>query len=206
VLVSYQSRSLFNASYESLNSRAQIRLTLFDMFGLYARGNWLDNNAPPEALTQTLAALVGGADVTWRWLRAGAEYEDYDSNFSQYQAWRFFQSFNFKTSDSSTLGVDFTQSFYSYPDGQRQTRYQFLSRYHTQLTLSLAWHVEGGYSLQDVTGTEQNLATARTGLTWTRGKLNARIGYEFNHQTTETGPWTEQRDRNFFYAYLKRTF
>ncbi len=42
----------------------------------------VDNNAPPEALAETYR-LVGGVDVTWRWLRAGAEYENYDSNFTQ---------------------------------------------------------------------------------------------------------------------------
>ncbi len=206
VLVNYQSESLYNASFESFNGNMQVRLDLFGKFGIYGRLNWLDNNAPPEALTQTLTDLVFGADFVWRWFRAGAEFEDYDSNFTQYKAWRFFQSFTYQTTKGSTLNVDFTQNFYSYPDNSSQNRYQFITRYNTQLPFSLAWYAEAGYSLQEVLGTEQNFGFGRTGLTWSRGKLSVRTGYEYNYQTTTTGSTTEQRDRNYFFAYLKRTF
>jgi hypothetical protein len=102
--------------------------------------------------------------------------------------------------------VDFIQTFYRYADNRSQTQYQFLSRYSTQLLFSLAWYVEGGYAIQDVLGTEQLLGSARTGLSWSRGKLSLRTGYEFNQQTTATGQWTEERVKHRFYAYLKRTF
>jgi hypothetical protein len=206
VLVNYQSRSFYNASFESFNGSAQVRLDLLGKFGVYGRVNWLDNNAPPAALTQTLTDLVGGADFAWRWFRTGAEYEDYQSNFSQYDAWRFFQSFTYQSSRNSTLNVNFTQNFYRYPGTGSQDRYQFITRYNTQLPFSLAWYIEGGYSLQEVSGTEQNFAFGRTGFTWSRGKLSFRTGYEYNYQTTTTGLSKEQRDRNYVFAYLKRSF
>jgi len=206
VRVNYQSESLYNASFESFNGSAQVRLDLFGKFGVYGRLNWLDNNAPPQALTQTLTDLVGGTDFAWRWFRAGAEYEEYSSNFSQYQAWRFFQSYSYQSSGGSTLSLDLSQNFYRYPGNNSQNRYQFMSRYNTQLASSLAWHVEGGYSLQDVMGTEQSFGFGRTGLTWARGKLSARASYEYNYQATTTGFSTEQRDRNRFLVSLKRTF
>ncbi|MCX6896677.1 MAG: hypothetical protein NTZ16_14545, partial [Verrucomicrobia bacterium] len=62
VLVDYQSASLYNASFDSFGASAQIRLDLFRRFGLYARLNWQDNNAPPTVLTQSLTDLVAGAD------------------------------------------------------------------------------------------------------------------------------------------------
>lgn len=206
VIVNYRSEPPNAASFESMNGSGQVRLDLFGKFGIYGRVNWLDNNAPPEALTQTLIDLVGGADLNWRWFRAGAEFEDHDSNFNQYKAWRFYESFTCQTAQGSTLNVDLTQNFYRYPDDNSQDRYLFITRYSTPLPFSLAWTIEGGYSLQEVMGTEQNFGFARTGLTWNRGKLTARAGYEYNYQTTITGPATEQRDRHRFYVYLKRTF
>ncbi len=206
VLVTYQSLSLYNASFASLNGTVQIRLDLFNCFGLYGRLNWLDNNAPPTALTETLTDLVGGTDFTWRWLRLGAEYEEYDSSFTQYDSWRFYQTGSWQPFDNSTFSLDFSESFYRYPDDSNQTRYQAVGRYNLQLSAALAWYAEGGYSLQDIMGTEQNYGSARTGLSWVRGKLNFRTGYEYNAQMTLTGAVREERDRNYFFVYLKRTF
>lgn len=206
ISVTYESESLFNAEYEAFNGSAQVRLDLFNRLGLYGRLNWLEDTAPEQTLTQRLTDWVGGVDFNWRWLRTGAEYEDYDSNFTQYEAWRFFQNTTFPVSESSTLGFDFSQSFYRYPDGNDQDRYQFLTRLNTQLTRSVAWYVEGGYSIQNVAGADQDYGMARTGLTWTRGKLSMRTGYDYNYQSTRSGPSTEQRDRHHFFACLKRTF
>ena len=152
------------------------------------------------------ADLVGGTDFTWRWLRLGAEYEEYDSSFTQYDSWRFYQTGSWQPFDNSTFSLDFSESFYRYPDDSNQTRYQAVGRYNLQLSAALAWYAEGGYSLQDIMGTEQNYGSARTGLSWVRGKLNFRTGYEYNAQMTLTGAVREERDRNYFFVYLKRTF
>jgi hypothetical protein len=213
VLVNYQSESLYNASFEDFNSGAQIRLDLFNQLGIYGRLNWVDNNAPPEALAQTLTDLTGGMDYTWRWIHASAEYEDYDSNFSQYKAWRFLQSFNYQLSSASRCGLDFSQNFYRYSGNLNQDQYQFIARYNTQFDFPLAWYVEGGYDIYNMTETDQNSGFARTGLTWSRGKLNVRAGYEYNYQTITTqaampatASTTQQRERNYFFVYLKRSF
>jgi hypothetical protein len=206
VMVDYQSDSLNNASFEAFNGTLQFRLDLFGRFGIYGRANWLANNAPAAALTESLTDLVGGMDYTWKWVRAGAEYEDYDSNFSRYEAWRFFQSLNFRPDEDSTLSVNFNQSFYHYPNGGDQDQYSFLSRYSVQFPFSLAWYVEGGYSIQDVLGTEELLGSARTGLSWSRGKLSVRTGYGYNSQYTSSSQWTQELVKKHFYAYLKRTF
>jgi hypothetical protein len=102
--------------------------------------------------------------------------------------------------------VDISQNFYRYASNLHQDQYQILARYNTQFEFSLAWYVEGGYVLFDMTGTKQNSGFARTGLSWSRGKLGVRAGYEYNYQTTTTGSTMEQRDRNYFFAHLKRTF
>jgi hypothetical protein len=138
VSVAYQSQPSTSASFDTLNASAQIRLDLFDRFGIYGRMNWSDNNAPPEVLVQSLTDLVGGVDYHRRWFRAGAEYEDYDSNFSRYQAGRLYQGFNFQPTGASSLSVNFNESFYRYPANRSQDLYQALTRYNIRLSTSLA--------------------------------------------------------------------
>jgi hypothetical protein len=41
---------------------------------------------------------------------------------------------------------------------------------------------------------------------WSRGKLSLRAGYEFNAQSTASGAFTEDRQKNRFFTYIKRTF
>jgi hypothetical protein len=203
ILVSYQSDSLYTSSFETLNGSAQLRLDLFNHIGLYGRINSVDNNAPPQALAETLTDLVGGADISWRWLRAGAEYEDYDSNFTRYTAARFFQTFSLQLGETSHLGLNFNQIFYRYASNQQQTQYQCLGLFNTQVSSWLSWNVEGGYYYQDALGAQQNLVAARTSLNFAWGKLTFKAGYQYNYQMIQQA---EKRDSNFFYFQLKRNF
>ncbi len=206
VTITYQSQSLGSSAYDTFSYSAQLRVDLWNHIGIYGRLNWQDNNAPPTVLTQTLTDLVGGVDYKRKWFRTGAEYESYDSNFTQYQALRFFQNFDFAYSEASSLGFDFNETFYHYPDNGDQSQYQFTSRYNTRLPMSLTWSLEGGALLQELAGTEQIQGVARTSLSWTRGKLSVRAGYEFNSQSTESGGFTEELVKHRFYTYLRRSF
>jgi hypothetical protein len=206
VRVNYESTSVGTASYEIFNSNFQVRLDLYNRYGLYARLNWSDNNAPPEVLVQTLTDWVGGADYTLHWFRAGVEFEDYMSDYTTYQAGRAFQNFSFKPAANSSLGLTLNESAYHYSTGGSQTTYQIFSHYQIQFLASLSWYSEAGLIYQDVLGTEQWTGTARTGLTWTRGKLSVRSGYDFNDQHTGSGQYAQDFIRNHFYLYLKRSF
>jgi hypothetical protein len=206
ILVSYQSQSLYNASFESFNTFAQIRLDLYNTVGIYGRVNWFDNNAPPNVLAETLTDLVGGVDAHWKWFHAGAEYEDFDSNFTQYKAWRFFENFTYNLAEASTIGADFNQLFYTYPDGRKDTQYQFIGRFTSQLNRWLFWNVEGGYFMQDAFGVQQDLAAARTDLSFNRGNLSLKIGYQYNYQFITQSMAQEERHRNFAYLSLRRYF
>ena len=206
IFVTYDSASVATSSFEALNTSAQIRLDLFNTLGLYGRANWVDNNAPPQTLVEQLTDLVGGAELTWRRLHVGAEYEDYDSNFSKYTAARFFQGIDFRLDAASNLGFNLNQLFYRYAEGGNETQYQFSSHFDTQLTSWLSWNVEAGYYLRDISGTHEDLAAARTGLTASWGKITLRANYQYNYQVIKQSVSREQRDRNFFYVYLRRVF
>ncbi|MGA2246380.1 MAG: hypothetical protein ABSH48_15395 [Verrucomicrobiota bacterium] len=206
IAVSYQSNSAINASYEALTSNFQIRLDLFGRFGIYGRMNWLDNNAPPAVLTQTLTDLVGGVDFNWHWFRTGAEYEDYDSNYSQYNALRFYQNLAFSLNRRSTLSLNLDETFYHYTENGNQTMYQFMTRYSVQLWSSLSCYVQGGASYQNVFGSEQIQGSAQTGFNWSYGRLSVRAGYEYNTLSTQAGTFTEKEEKDRLFLYLKRTF
>ena len=202
ILVSYSSDSSYTSSFDSINGSVSVRIDFFSLVGVYGRYNAMDNNAPPEALAQTLSDWVGGVDVTWRWLRAGVEYEDYDSNFSQYCGTRIFQSLSFQLSDRSNLSFNFNQVFYKYPYGPDQTQYQCIGVFNTQISSWLNGNLESGYYRQDAMGTSQDLAAARAGLIFTHGKLTLKLGYQYNYQMIQMGQ--QERNRNFGYVQLKR--
>jgi hypothetical protein len=206
VRVTYEYDSLGSASYETINGNVQIRLDLFGKYGIYGRLNWMDNNAPPIILVQTLTDWVGGVDYTLSWFRTGVEYEDYISNFTTYQAGRAFQNFSFRPASNSTLGINFNESVYDYSSGGSQTTFQMFSHYQVQLLASLSWYAEAGAIYQDILGTDQWAGTARTGLSWSQGKLTARCGYDFNDQHTGSGQFAQEFIRHHFFVYLKRTF
>jgi hypothetical protein len=206
IFVTYESVSFATSSYEALNTSAQIRLDLYNTVGFYGRVNWLNNNAPTEVLVERLTDLVGGTELTWRRLHVGAEYEDYDSNFSKHTAWRFFQGIDFRLDSASNLGFNFNQIFYRYAQGGDESQYQFSSHFDTQLTSWLSWNVEGGYYLRDISGTHEDLTAVRTGLTAAWGKITLRASYQYNYQLIEQSVSREQRDRNFFYLCLRRVF
>jgi hypothetical protein len=60
--------------------------------------------------------------------------------------------------------------------------------------------------VQDISGYNLLQGVARTSLGWTYGKLNLRVGYEYNAQTTSSDRWTDEREKHRFYTYLRRTF
>ena len=206
VLVTYQSDSLNNASYELYTASAQFRVDLFQRYGVYGRWNWSGNNAPAGTVVQSLTDVVLGADYNWKWFRAGVEAEDYNCTYTHYEAARAYQNCTFRLDDKSTLALNFNQSFYSYSTGGTQSQFLFLGRYNLQVFASLAWYVEGGGSAQEILGTEAFQGAARTGVNWSRGKLSVRAGYEYNNQYTSTGSWSQDLVKNRVFLYMKRVF
>ena len=203
VLVSYQYQAPATASYESMSLGFTARLELYNTYGVYTRYNTVQNNAPPAALAETVTDFVGGADVRWRWLRAGAEYENYNSSFTEYRANRLFETFTFALDEASNLSLDFNQVWYLYANNQDQTQYQFRCIFNTQVSSWLFWNIEGGYYLIDTLGVQQNFTAARTSLDFNWGKLTARLGYQYNYEATQQ---SASNSRNFFYFHLKRAF
>jgi hypothetical protein len=205
VLVSYDAAPTPSGSYDTLNGLLQVRIDFWNgLLGVYARANSIQNQGTPGLVVQDLNAMALGMDTTWRFLRAGAEFEIYDSSFSSYRSARFYQSLSFRPSDASTLNFDFTESWSRYLDADREEQlYAFITRYHRRLTYHLGADLEAGVSQRVGPGVDQTLAAFRPGLEFAMGKLSAKIGYDFEYQRFLD---TEERFKHMFFVRVKRIF
>lgn len=205
VSIDYDADSSPSGSYETVNDVFQVRFDLFNHFwGIYGRINWLASNAREELRVQDLFSYTYGTDLSWRWLRVGAEREVYDSTYSAYNSTRLFQSVSVNLDERSTLGADFSQSWTEYTDaGREENNYTFISRYRNAFTRSLSFNLEGGVLLRRGEGVDQDLATVRPGVEWIFGKTTLRAEYDFEYNLFLN---TEERYRHMFFLRCRRVF
>jgi hypothetical protein len=205
VLVDYEALPTPEGSYETLTEVFQIRLELWhNLVGVYTRVNLSLNNAPAELRVQDIAAYTFGADLTWRWLRAGAEYQIYDSTESEYRAARLFQSFAFHPDEASNLSLDFTESWIDYTSAHRQEQaYQAISRYHRRMTRRFGLDAEAGVSFRRGEGVDQTLATVRPSVKYVIGRTSVDAGYSYQYELFLDN---EERHKHMFFLRARRTF
>lgn len=191
-------------SYSTFANQFQIRLDLFQgLLGLYGHLNLQDNYGGQSLVLENITDQVVGMDVTWRFLRAGAEYEVYDSNLAPYRAARLFENLTFEANASTTLSLDAAQSWSTFPNSNTGlTSQQVIARVQLRLAPSLSVNTEGGVRFEHGYGYDQQLATARFNLQFKSGKLALQTGYEYEDQAF-TGA---QNLRHFFFLRAKRSF
>lgn len=204
VLVTYTAAAPPSDAYTTLSRAAQVRLELFDrVVALYGRLNRISNYGGDSLILQELTDMVVGAEFTWRWLRAGAEYEDYRSNLSPYSTVRFFQSFAFEPTESSTLSLDFAQSRTTFPDSDLARRsFSSIGRFRARIASPLLFSAEGGVRVERGQGVDQDLKTARAILDFVYGQMTASASYEFQQDDSQG----ELRVKHFYYLRVKRMF
>jgi hypothetical protein len=205
VLVDYQAIASPSGEYDTLTGLFQVRFDFWNgLLGVYGRVNSVRNDGPEELIIQDITSVAFGADTSWRWLRAGAEYEIYDSTFSSYRTARMFQSLAFRPDQDSSLNFDFIQSWTRYLDADRtEQNYSFLSRYRRAVTRHLGLNVEGGYSMRIGRGVDQSLATFRPAIDWRIGQLQVRAGYDFQYGRFLH---SEERTKHMLFVRARRSF
>ena len=140
---------------------------------------------------------------SWRWFRAGAEYEDYDSNLTPYTSTRLFQTFTCEPAPNTTFNLDVGQSWRTFTGMNRDlTIYHVIARTRIAMTPALSLNLEGGMRFQEGEGYDQQLATARSHIEYKYGKLAMQTGYEYQDEKF----LGELRLRHFFFFRVKRTF
>jgi hypothetical protein len=205
VLVDYEAQEPVAGSYQGLNESFQVRLDFWKgLWGVYSRVNLFLNNAPREMIVQDLRSYTFGTDLTWRWFRAGAEYELYDSDQSQYRSTRLFQSFTFRPDAASSLGAEFSEAWTEYVDADRQEEnYRFISRYNRALSRRFRANIEGGVALRRGRGVDQTVATARPALQYIIGKTTISAEYDFEYQLFLEN---EERYKHILFVRARRVF
>lgn len=204
VFISYSAAIPAASSYNSFDNTLLFRLSLWNgILGFYGRWNLLNYSGDQIPLLRWIDDKTVGVDSTCRWLRAGAEYEVADSNLAPFKRTRLFQSVNLEPSHDIAVGLDLDQNWTLFRDtNTRQTTYGLAAHYRQQLTAHLAWNAEGGVMIERGDSYNQNVAIARTGLDWTRGKLTVKFNYEHGNQSTDT----DLRNRNYLFLRIRRNF
>jgi hypothetical protein len=205
VFVDYDAEPTPSGSYETMTEAFEVRLELWqNLLGIYGRLNLSLNNAPSDLRIQNVHAYTIGSDLNWRWLRAGAEYQIYNSSLSDYRSARLFQSLTFRPDAASTFGLEFTEAWIDYTSAHRQEEdFQFITRYHRALTHRLAIDADAGVSLRRGAGVDQILATARPALKYVVGKMTLDTGYDYEYELFLNN---EERQKHMFFVRLKRVF
>ena len=191
-------------SFDTFADQFSVRLDLFKgLLAFYSRLNWIENYGGEQFVLEDLFSTQSGAEVAWRWIRAGGEYETHDSTFITYNSINTYQSFTFTPTDASTLTLDLRQRWTRYPvENRRITDYAFTTRYHLRITRHLYYLLEGGVRWEEGDGTDQRQAVARSELDFQAGKLKVLLGYEYNNDDIRN----DLRDKHFVYLRAKRTF
>ena len=206
VLVDYRAAPSPAGSYEALTDQFGVRVNLFDnLWGIYGRAQWFVNNAPQDMRVQDVISYLAGTEVTWRWLRAGAEYEIYNATYSDYRVARLFQGLTFGLDDASSLSLEASQSWTDYTDADRtQQEYRFIARYHRALTSSFWLNVDGGVDyLTDTDLASRTLAVFRPSIRYVVGRTTINAEYDFEYAGYET---LQQTRRHLFRLSVKRVF
>ena len=205
VLVDYDAQPTPSGSYNTLTEFFEIRFELWkNLLGVYGRLALSLNDAPVELRVQNVHAYTFGSDLTWHWLRAGAEYQIYDATESDYRTARLFQSFVFRPDEASTLGLDFSEAWIEYVTAHRQEeQFQFITRYHRALSHHLALAADAGVSLRRGNGVDQTLATIRPSLKYVIGKTTIDAGFDYEYELFLD---SEERQKEMFFIRLKRFF
>lgn len=205
VIADYSATPSAQGSYETFGEFFQIRFDLWkNLLGIYNRTSFSLNNAPPELHAQQTASYIFGADLNWRAFRAGAEYEIYDSDQSDYRSARLFQSYSFRPDDSSSLGVDLSQAFTEYVDAnRREQNYRFITRYNRSVNSRLRFGVDAGTDFRRGEGVDQTLATLRSSLDYVIGKTTVRAEYNYEYSFFLN---SEERNKHLFTLRIRRVF
>jgi hypothetical protein len=205
VLVSYNFLASPSGGYETINNACGLRFDFFNYrWSIFTRLNINQNYGGEELLLQDLTDWVVGTEVNWRFLRAGAELEIYDSNLSPFEALRFFQTFSFYPEDNSSLSLNLSETFLSYEQaGRNEQNYMAIFRYSRGLTRNLGINLDLGASQRIGEGVDQTMAVIRPQIQYNAGKFSATIGYDYGY---DEYLHSQQRVRNMGFIRIRKDF
>jgi len=204
VLVTYTADSPPSGSFTAYGRALQVRITLFDeLLAVYGRLNQIDHTGAKFLVLQNVSDRVAGAELKWGWLQAGAEHQDFQSNFSPFRAQRLYETFTYERSPGSRLSVEFNQTWIQFPSLARNRRnYSVIARYRTQIFSFLQYSLEGGLRREAGHDFDQQLTTLRSQLVFDYGQLTVNLGYEYEKESY----FLDRHLKHYLYLHAKRRF
>jgi len=196
-------------SYGTFNDYVEIRLDFWQNHaGLFFRYTTSDNQtATPGLVLNNFNEIQTGGDVNWRNLRLAATYTDRNSTYNSYKSLTTSEGYTLLASAHNSASLNFNQQWSTYPgngtnSSQQAEFYSWTGRDDWRPVSGFSWSFEGGYEQQHGDGLDNNFIVARSYIDWNIGKLDVKLGYEFQNQeyTAET------RQRNFAYLRVRRSF
>ncbi|MEY4386434.1 MAG: hypothetical protein RLY20_1717 [Verrucomicrobiota bacterium] len=205
VLISYNFEASPSGSYDTVNNACGLRFDFFDNhWSVYTRYSLTHNDGAENLVVQDLNLFVLGTEGHWKALRAGVEFEIYDSSLAPYDSLRFFQSLTFAPAQRSRLGFNFTETLMNYEQANRADQnYTATVNYNQAFTRHLNFDVETGVSQRIGEGVDQTLAVFRPQVQYSSGKFSASIGYDLNYDEYLS---SQTRIRNLAYIRLRKDF
>ena len=162
------------------------------------------NNAPRDVRALDKTNFTVGTDVTWRWLRAGAEYDTFDSSESSTWSARFYQSGTFRADALSSVSINLSESYSGAKDNSRQEQdYRIITRYRRSLSGNLNAVIEGGVDKDQGTGVDQMLAVARLNLDYHFGRTTVQLTYDFAYNLYQQ---REEVEKHMLLLRVRRRF
>lgn len=205
VLISYNFIASPSGSYDTINNACGLRLDFFNNhWSVYTRFTVSRNSGAENLVVQDLNTYVFGTEGNWKALRAGGEYEIYDSSLAPYDALRFYQSITFAPEERSRLSFNFTETFLTYDQANRSDQnYTATIAYNRAFTRRLGFNLETGVSQRYGEGVDQTLAVFRPQLQYAVGKFSASVGYDLNYDEFLN---SQTRIRNLGYIRVRKEF
>lgn len=204
ILASYTAVLQPSAKFWAYQNGVNVRFDFWKgLLGVYFRWIYMDFDGAEQLQLRTLNDKIFGADTTWRWFRAGGEYEIADSNIAPYTRARLYQSFTYKPSDGTVLSLDLDQRWSVFRENDmRETSYGFMLRAQVALRANLNWNTEAGIRIDRGDTFDGDLGVVRTGVTWRVGKLNLNVGYEYGYESHPS----DLRERHYAFFRARRYF
>jgi hypothetical protein len=202
--VHYTAASQPSADYYQRTENYFVRLDLLDgLLGLYAQSRRSHSYGDSPANVEQLDDRIVGADVAWRWLRAGGSYEDHDSSLTPFRVVRLDQSLSHAVTRGSTLSISANESKFTYlkPD-RTQDSFEIVARYRVRLTSHLGFDLEAGRHVDRGPAVDRRLTTVRSGFDFVMNQLTMRLSYDLQDETY----LDDLRVRKTIHLSARRTF
>ncbi|MCR4336975.1 MAG: hypothetical protein NUV91_04130 [Candidatus Omnitrophica bacterium] len=154
-----------------------------------------------QTILEKFDDALWGSEVQWRQASFRAEYENYQSDLTPYEALRFSQSIGWETSPRGKLTLLSNQN-YIHLSEENRNNYEIRGEYLLRLSPSAVLGLENGYRLYDGDRTDLKNMSSKVLYRINMGLVSFEAEYEFQQEWF----FRDYKRNHFFSTMLKRRF